>query len=331
MNSINKCNHHSKLISLDQFNVKPMILTGSDTKKKKIEVINKKIYKRSPSKTNIFKKKEDNNNIKNKEYHHTKNVSCYVIGGKNKNIVINKIDLFKNIKKNSILFSNKLPPNIKNIKRSNSINNLEQTSKNSTDATLTTITSKRIKENKNGSEIPKEKSGISKKQNNKNKKIATSNNIYKFIPKHNKEPKICFRNLQKKKRKKNFSVNLTNYITQYKNLDKSLSLLLEDSVFSNSKHRSSSNTHNDSSSNKVSSLKYSSNNSNSLDKKSKSISIDFTYSDDEVLSNRKKSEMLIKQTLVKRKENKKNDNNYIKEDFLSFYEEMNKKLFGMGK
>ena len=41
--------------------------------------------------------------------------------------------------------------------------------------------------------------------------------------------------------------------------------------------------------------------------------------------------MLIKQTLVKRKENKKNDNNYIKEDFLSFYEEMNKKLFGMGK
>ena len=68
-----------------------------------------------------------------------------------------------------------------------------------------------------------------------------------------------------------------------------------------------------------------------LDKKSKSISIDFTYFDDEVLSNRKKSEMLIKQTLVKRKENKKNDNNYIKEDFLSFYEEMNKKLFGMGK
>ena len=124
---------------------------------------------------------------------------------------------------------------------------------------------------------------------------------------------------------------MTNYITQYKNLDKSLSLLSEDSVFSNSKHRSSSNTHNDSSSNKVSSLKYSSNNSNSLDKKNKSISIDFTYFDDEVLSNRKKSEMLIKQTLVKRKENKKNDNNYIKEDFLSFYEEMNKKLFGMGK
>lgn len=331
MNSNKKYIHQSKLISLEQFNVKPMILTSSETKKKRSELMRKNSNKGSPSKANVPKKKEDNSNKKAKEYHHNKNASCYIIGGKNQNIVINKIDLFKNIKKKSIFFSNKLPSCVKNIKRSNSINNLEQTSKNSTDATLTTSTSKRIKEQKKGSEISKEKINISKKINNITKKTAIINNTDTFIPKHRQEPKIFLRNFTKKKKKKIFSVNLTNFKTEYKNPDRSLSLLSEDSVFNNSKHRSSSNTHNDSSSNKMSSLKYSSNNSNSLEKKSKSISIDFTYSDDEVLSNRKKSEMLIKQTLGKRKEKNNKDNNYTKADFLSFYEEMNKKLFGKGK
>ena len=104
----------------------------------------------------------------------------------------------------------------------------------------------------------------------------------------------------------------------------SLSLLSEDSVFNNSKHRSTSNTNNDSLSNKQNSIKHS--NSNSKEK-SKS-EIDLTYSDDEILSNRKKCDKMIKKTL---KRNQTIISNSNTNDFISFYKEMNKKLFGINK
>jgi hypothetical protein len=119
---------------------------------------------------------------------------------------------------------------------------------------------------------------------------------------------------------------LTNNLSKSINIKKnenSLTLISEDSVFNNRKQRSISGNHNDSSSNKIS-LKYSSNNSNTLsfDKKSKD-SIDYTYTDDEIQSTyrKTKNKLQINNNMI---------NNKINNDFLSFCHEMNQKLFGDG-
>ena len=92
-----------------------------------------------------------------------------------------------------------------------------------------------------------------------------------------------------KKNKKNLTLNsLTNNNNATKTCCNNKSeggggtIISDDSVFNNSKRRSSSGTHNDSS--KISK----GSGTLSIDKKTKSISIDYTYSDDEIQTNRRK-------------------------------------------
>ena len=91
-----------------------------------------------------------------------------------------------------------------------------------------------------------------------------------------------------KKNKKNLTLNnITNNNTNKaicpnKNDGGGGTIISDDSVFNNSKRRSSSGTHNDSS--KISK----GSGTLSIDKKNKSISIDYTYSDDEIQTNRRK-------------------------------------------
>lgn len=214
--------------------------------------------------------------------------SCKI--DKAKKLFINKAELFHNIKKKSTLLNNNIRPlQSKGLSRSNSISNIEQIS--SSDAS--TATSKRIP-----------------KKNNYSKN--NTNYIQHYIPKIKNETKIVIRNIDNINKRKNTQIRYNN---------NSLSLLSEDSVFNISKHRTSSN--NDSSSNKQNSIKHSTSNSK---EKSKS-DVDLTYSDDEVLSNRKKCDKMIKKTLVRNRTIIKNNTN----DFISFYKEMNMKLFGIYK
>ena len=274
--------------------------------------------------------KENINNIeidKIKNKYHSKNISS-LIGEKNKNIILKKFEMFKNIKKQK---PNSINKKNKKISRSNSNSNLEPIStKTSSEMTVST-TSKRLKISSHHVKLFKEdlkKFNLDKKPkinyistesqkhskhlhliNNKNLSISECV-LNQFLKNKNKKPKNTLTN------------NLSRSINVKKN-ENSLTLISEDSVFNNSKQRSSSGNHNDSSSNKIS-LKYSSNNSNtiSFDKKSKD-SIDYTYTDDEVQSTYRK-------TINKLQINNNNINNKINnEDFLSFCNEMNQKLFGI--
>ena len=76
--------------------------------------------------------------------------------------------------------------------------------------------------------------------------------------------------------------NAAKTLTSSKNEGAGGTIISDDSVFNNSKRRSSSGTHNDSS--KLSK----GSGTISIDKKNKSISIDYTYSDDEIQTNRRK-------------------------------------------
>ena len=266
-------------------------------------------------------------------------------------IILNKADMFKHVKKQSDIFTNKLQisnqssnMSIKsgktektNISRSNSISNLDP----STDATITTTTSKRIIKDLNSNLIAKSKNQhclyLSTDLCDSKKKEKPKQN--KFIPFKKEKLSIDLiynNNAKQKKRQKNKSMTInSNFLNTNTIKEGSLSLLSEDSIFNLSKHRSTSNTHNDSGSNKIS-MKHSSK-SNSLDKKNKSTSIDFTYSDDEVLSNRKKCKQLIMKNFEKQEQNKhkqqmNNKNNTNKKeslDFESFCNALNERLFGI--
>ncbi len=93
---------------------------------------------------------------------------------------------------------------------------------------------------------------------------------------------------------------------------KNKSLLSEDSVF-----------------NIDGSQKHSTKNSNTGSFKSKSISLDLTYSDDEIASNRKKSQQMLNRAtndkILIKKEDEKEKKKQV--SFAEFCEEMNKKLF----
>ena len=105
-------------------------------------------------------------------------------------------------------------------------------------------------------------------------------------------------------------------------------IISDDSVFNISKRRSSSGTHNDSS--KLSK----GSGTMSFDKKSKSISIDYTYSDDEVQTNRRKKGNQIqiniddKDSYNKKIFMKENDVNINNKEFKNFCEDLSSKLFG---
>ena len=138
-----------------------------------------------------------------------------------------------------------------------------------------------------------------------------------------------FHNVSKKvlKPKKNLSLNtISNSIS--KKDDCGGTIISDDSVFNISKRRSSSGTHNDSS--KISK----GSGTISFDKKSKSISIDYTYSDDEVQTNRRKKGNQIQIDNINEKDTnkkiyiKENDVNINNSEFKNFCDDLSSKLFG---
>jgi hypothetical protein len=276
-------------------------------------------HQRILSKENINKIEFEK--IKNK--HHSKNISSFIVE-KNKKVILNKIEMFKNIKKQN-------PSSIKKkIIRSNSNSIIEPVSTKTSSEIIVSTTSKRLKIPSHHIKLFKE--DLKKFNLDKKPKINYISTEYPKHSKHfhlinNKKLNIseCVYNQffnKNKKPKKNLTNNLSKSINIKKN-ENSLTLISEDSVFNNSKQRSISGNHNDSSSNKIS-LKYSSNNSNTLsfDKKSKD-SIDYTYTDDEIQSTyrKTKNKLQINNNMI---------NNKINNDFLSFCHEMNQKLFGDG-
>ena len=165
---------------------------------------------------------------------------------------------------------------------------------------------------------------ISMKNTKKNKDIQKTKNFKK---------KRCssqynFHGISKKvsKPKKNLSLNtITNNISKKEDGG---TIISDDSVFNISKRRSSSGTHNDSS--KISK----GSGTISFDKKSKSISIDYTYSDDEVQTNRRKKANKIQNDNEKNKNIynkfyiKENDVNINNNEFKNFCDDLSSKLFG---
>ena len=135
-----------------------------------------------------------------------------------------------------------------------------------------------------------------------------------------------FYNISKKnaKAKKNLSLNtISNNISKKEDGG---TIISDDSVFNISKRRSSSGTHNDSS--KISK----GSGTMSFDKKSKSISIDYTYSDDEIQTNRRKKGNQLKIDNNKEIDNeifmKENEINIHNNEFKNFCEDISSKLFG---
>ena len=120
-----------------------------------------------------------------------------------------------------------------------------------------------------------------------------------------------------KKEKKNLTLNniqnnnAAKTLTSSKNDGVGGTIISDDSVFNNSKRRSSSGTHNDSS--KLSK----GSGTISIDKKNKSISIDYTYSDDEIQTNRRKklNKIQIDENNIDLNINKKDNDTLDKNDF----------------
>lgn len=196
-----------------------------------------------------------------------------------------------------------------------------------------------------------------KKRDNNNKDIDIKT-INKSAKKKNLKDKrsisqkyftdISKKNTINKKTKKNLTLNniqnnnTIKTLTISKNECGGGTIISDDSVFNNSKRRSSSGTHNDSS--KISK----GSGTISLDKKNKSISIDYTYSDDEIQTNRRKKinkiqieEENINLNINKIFENKNDDKIEIKEniftdndinidnlEFKNFCNDLSAKLFG---
>ena len=131
------------------------------------------------------------------------------------------------------------------------------------------------------------------------------------------------------KSKKNLSLNNISSSASKKE-DNGGTIISDDSVFNISKRRSSSGTYNDSS--KISK----GSGTISFDKKSKSISIDYTYSDDEVQTNRRKKGNQLQIDNNNKDINNKNNKLFVKDndvnmnnnEFKNFCEDLSSKLFG---
>ena len=261
----------------------------------------------------IIKEKENNKEIKI-----FRNNTNYLNHNQNKES--NTIDLKKNNKHNinkqlfNITNNHSNNPSFSNFNTNNNINTVYQFYKGILPNTNNLLNINKNKKPKNiNIKYLKKCNKIQKTKNLKNKRCASQNN-YQDISK-----KIV-------KTKKNLSLNtISNSIS--KKEDCGGTIISDDSVFNISKRRSSSGTHNDSS--KISK----GSGTMSFDKKSKSISIDYTYSDDEVQTNRRKKGNQIQID----NENDKNINQiYIKEndvkinnnEFKNFCDDLSSKLFG---
>ena len=257
----------------------------------------------------------------------SKNKSNPKIYKKNKsNIVFNKIESFKNISKNNVLTDLKnnkcINSNNSNTSNSNcSINSKEKTiNKTLTQKSFITETSttasKRNKELKinNKSTINNElhynviEDLMPKKIHNK---CIPNIQLFQNNKKHNIFDFTLKNKFQKYHKKRN--LRLKNYSVVYnKNaFNDNISLISDESAFNND-----------------GSQKHSNKNSISNSIKSKSNSIDFTYSDDEIVSNRKKSKNMLKKVM---KDNNINPTIKVEKNkkinFDEFCEQINKKLF----
>ena len=162
--------------------------------------------------------------------------------------------------------------------------------------------------------------------NIQNLKKSNNSQISKNMKKKRSISQYNFNNNSKKfsKAKKNLSLNtISNNISKKEDGG---TIISDDSVFNISKRRSSSGTHNDSS--KISK----GSGTMSFDKKSKSISIDYTYSDDEVQTNRRKKGNQLHIDNNKETDNKifikENEINIHNNEFKNFCEDISSKLFG---
>ena len=286
--------------------------------------------------TNSTKRIKDNNNTFNvenrliKEKENNKDIKLF----RNNNHFINNnqiketntIDLRKNNKHNI----NKHLFNLSNI-NSNNPSNCNFNTNTNTNTNINTIYQfyKGI--------LPKTKNLLNKTKKPKNINIniknskKINNNIQKIknLKKKRSASQYNFSDISKKvlKSKKNLSLNNISSSASKKE-DNGGTIISDDSVFNISKRRSSSGTHNDSS--KISK----GSGTISFDKKSKSISIDYTYSDDEVQTNRRKKGYQINNGNESNKDiNKKiyikeNNDNINNNDFKNFCDDLSSKLFG---
>ena len=186
--------------------------------------------------------------------------------------------------------------------------------------------------------LPKTNNLLNKNKKPKNINLTLKNSKKNKTPQKpkNLKKKRCtsqynFNDMSKKvlKPKKNISLNtISNNIS--KKDDCGGTIISDDSVFNISKRRSSSGTHNDSS--KISK----GSGTISFDKKSKSISIDYTYSDDEVQTNRRKKGNQLQIDNNNKDINNKNNKLFVKDndvnmnnnEFKNFCEDLSSKLFG---
>ena len=186
--------------------------------------------------------------------------------------------------------------------------------------------------------LPKTNNLLNKNKKPKNINLTLKNSKKNKTPQKPKNLKkkrstsqYNFNDMSKKvlKPKKNISLNtISNNIS--KKDDCGGTIISDDSVFNISKRRSSSGTHNDSS--KISK----GSGTISFDKKSKSISIDYTYSDDEVQTNRRKKGNQLQIDNNNKDINNKNNKLFVKDndinmnnnEFKNFCEDLSSKLFG---
>lgn len=271
----------------------------------------------SSLKTNLFKNYNTSTKLKPQSLHRKNTLS------KTKNINSKSINLSvygTRIKKANLHFS-----------RSNSISNLEQTT---TLTSSTTTTSKRINQKKEGKMIQNTKNyNVKVKKENKeagsnihNQFLHTEETNYNY-QQNITEVNVNYRNQNYKSENHINIIKSNNTLNEY-------DLLSEDSVFNPSKHTSNNVTNN-----------------NSKDKNIKTISgnndsgqqtISYTYSDEEGSSlsrNKEKSKKNIFNYFIESNRPQRNlnktHNNYLyqnnilihNEDFLTFCEEMNQKLF----
>ena len=244
----------------------------------------------------------------------------------NQNNESNTIEIIKNKKQNI----NKNLFNITNINPNNPIfTNFNTNNTNTSNANSLYLFYKGI--------LPKTNNLLNKTKKPKNINLSLKNSKKNNTPQKSKNLKkkrsssqyyFCDASKKVIKTKKNISLNtISNNIS--KKEDWGGTIISDDSVFNVSKRRSSSGTHNDSS--KISK----GSGTISFDKKSKSISIDYTYSDDEVQTNRRKkgNQLQIDDTdknldINKKINMKDNDVNMNNNEFKNFCDDLSSKLFG---
>ena len=346
--SLNKLNDKSKTkedINLNNYSINNYSIN---------KIQNNFQHKRSFSK-GIF------NNINNynlqKKFGLNTNEDNFPIKNTKKNgIILNKINIFKNVKFRKPLFTKSHMEKNNNSNNSSTVQSLSSLNMTSTDITTSTKRKKDIMD-KSKIMLFNPNNNIISRQNKYNltnfniNKIQNTNTIYQYYTNikntFNKKQNINKSNVIKMNRSSSKKNNIVydkkregkkeimkgnnnlylNNIANFTNKNEKLggTIISDDSVFNISKRRSSSGTHNDSS--KISK------GSNSYDKKTKSISLDYTISDDEIQTNRRKNMNKINiENKVENKdehqEEKEEDINFNNLEFKNFCDNLSAKLFG---